>query len=195
MTLKRSAACLVFALSTSVAQAQQGQGALDGMGLRNCSDFITAKDGNPDQYRGFAVWLSGFISAANAFQADTFDYTPWQPIEVSMAQIAQYCAQNPETGFAQATVAYLTFLRPDRLKEPSELVSLRNGETAVFVYQEVLDRIRALLKADGLLDAEKGQAFDAAFGEAILAYQKRNGLLATGLPDTPTLLKLFQTRS
>lgn len=194
MKFKLSALCLAATICASGVQAQQGQGALDGMGLRSCSDLVTAKDAGNDQYAAFAVWLSGFISAANAFQPDTFDFTPWQPIEVSIAQIAKYCAQNPETRFAQATVAYLTFLRADRLQEPSELVSLRNGETAVFVYQEVLDRIRVLLQAETLLDADKGATFDPAFGSAMLLYQQRNGLVPTGLPDTPTLLKMFQAR-
>jgi hypothetical protein len=186
-----AALTLSLILSAPMTFAQNAQSAVEGLGLRSCAEVTAARTDNPEAYQSFGTWLSGFLTAANAFEDNTFDLTPWQTIEVSTAQVARYCQSKPDHRMAQAVAAYLAYLRPNRLQERSEMISLRNGEQAVFIYQEMLERVRDKLRETGDLDADQGDAFDAAFGKALLAYQGKNSIPGTGLPDTPTLLKMF----
>jgi len=111
---------------------------------------------------------------------------------MAIAQVAEYCGANPERRMAEAVSAYLNYLRADRIKEPSTVISTRNGDKAVFVYEAVLDRVRIKLRETGALGPSEGETFDDAFGQAIVTFQRENGLTVTGLPDTNTLLVLFR---
>lgn len=195
LTLTLTLTVAVCSLTAGLAQAQTTptlQGAIEGLGQRPCSELVAARQDSPEQYRSFAIWMSGFISAANGYQADTYDLTPWQPLEMSIAQVHNFCQANPERALAQAIVTYLNFLRDERIKEPSQPISARNGANAVFIYPEILAQVHTKLQVAKLLPAEHGGDFDAAFGEAIMTYQRVNGLKQNGLPDTATLIHLFR---
>lgn len=165
--------------------------AAEGPGTRSCGDLIEAKDSKPDNYREFAVWMSGFLTAANAYEEDTFDLTPWQPIELSIAQVAKFCDANPGASVSQAMAAYIRFLKPNRLTEQETLTSLRNGKNAVFVYPTVLLQLRTKLIELGYLNDTASTEFGKELGEALLRYQREKGIEPSGLPDGRTLLSLL----
>ena len=62
----------------------------------------------------------------------------------------------------------------------------------MFIYRTVLEDIRARLQAGGSVISEPEGEFGPTFGAALLRYQRENDLPETGLPDTPTLLKLMR---
>ena len=94
--------------ATSAVPAFAQAGATEGPGASACENLVEAKNNNQDNYREYALWISGFLTAANAYEADTFDLTPWQPIEVSIAQVAAFCEANPEASVAQGMAAYVS---------------------------------------------------------------------------------------
>ena len=179
-----AAAMTSTAPGTVVAQS----GAVEGPGAQPCAMLTEAQAEAGATYGGFGAFLAGFLMASNAYEDDTFDLTPWQPVEVSLAQLAQFCAANPDQSIAAALVAYIAFLRPDRLQEPSDLVEIANGETRVRLYAAMVDRIRSRLTEDGY---DPGTD-DAALIRALTAFQAAEGLDETGVPDLPTLIAIFR---
>ena len=185
---RRLAAAATALLLAGPAVAQSG--AVEGPGGQPCRALTTAQSDSPETFGAYGVFISGFLMAANAYEEDTFDLTPWQTPDVMLAQVARFCAANPDQPIGGAIAAYLQYLRPDRLQEPSEVVEATNGQETVRLYAAVVDRIRERLEADGRLEAG-GTGFDGAVSEALLAFQRERGLAETGVPDPATLIALL----
>lgn len=188
-TLARRLA-FVLALLASPAVAQQGS--VESLGARSCAELVEARDSNPEAFAGFTAWIGGFLSATNALQANTFDLTPWQPIELAAAQLANACKQQPDAHVVAAMVEYIRFLHPSRLTEPSEMIQVRNGQQAVFVYKAVLADIRTKLTTAGAKITDPVGTYGDSFGKAVLAFQSSQSLKQTGLPDLATLIVLYR---
>lgn len=189
----RLSCCLgavVLSLIPIAASAQTA--AVESLGARQCAELIEARETDETLYGAFGVWIGGYLSAANAYEPDTFDLTPWQPIELATAQIAAACKQNETATVAAATASYVKYLRDDRLTEESGLIRLRGGDRAMFIYRAVLDDVRARLEARGATITDPAGEFGNSFGQALTQYQRENNLAPTGLPDMRTLAKLLR---
>jgi hypothetical protein len=189
-------ACLVAIGPAPVAAAGPGGAfAIDGVGNRSCERFVAALDAGGREATAFASWTNGFLSASNAAMADTYDLTPWQTIEVVLAKMRVFCSANPEVEYVGGLTLLVQTLLADRQTSPSEIVSIRLGDQAVFLYADVLRRVRAVLVAGGAdlapLPAEAPIGFDTAFSAALAAHQEAAGLPVTGLPDQQTLISLL----
>lgn len=167
----------------------EGQFAVDGVGARTCADFLAAREAEDSTYFGFAGWTDGFISALNVLGRDTYDLTPFQPVELTLAKMAQYCEGNGDEPYVEALGKLVTVLMPDRIAAQSDLVRFAVDGQAVFIYREMLDRVRDRLAEDGNADA--ADLPDDALGAALADWQGRNGLPRTGLPDVATLNAMF----
>lgn len=185
--------CLVggwLILAPGISTAQSA--AVESLGVRSCADLIKAQADDETLYAAFGVWIGGYLTAANAYEADTFDLTPWQPVELATAQIAVACKQQEDATVAAATASYVKYLKDQRLTESSNLIRLRAGDKAMFLYKSVLADVRARLEAQGASIASPEGQFGASFGRAIQSYQRENGLPETGLPDVQTMLSLYR---
>ncbi|SFA87873.1 Putative peptidoglycan binding domain-containing protein [Poseidonocella pacifica] len=185
------AATVVSLLATPILAADdQGRFAVDGVGRQPCSVLVEAvRSENREQIIAFASWTDGFLTGANVYGLDTFDITPWQPIELLQAKLRQYCEANPDVAVINALGRLASVLEPDRLAEADELVSVRNDGQGVFIYGAMLDRVRQALAEAGHPAPSEG--FDAKFADALVTYQAANDLPQTGLPDLATLNSLF----
>ncbi len=183
-------AALVLTVAPTLTSAQSA--AVESLGARRCADLIEAQKTDDTLYAAFGVWIGGYLTAANAYEDDTFDLTPWQPVELATAQIAVACRQQEDATIAAATASYVKYLKAARLSEPSPLIQLRGDGKAMFIYRAVLEDIRARLQARGSVIAEPEGEFGQTFGAAVQKFQRENDLPETGLPDTSTLLKLFR---
>ena len=182
------AACLL----SKAAFAQQAS-ALDGIGSQSCSVVLEAKANDRNSYVAFAAWVNGFVSAANGYEPDTFDLTPWQTPEYTMAQIARSCESNPDAALVEAVGAYIRFLKPARLTEETPLVAVGNETIKTYVYLEVLAQLKSKLDAQGYDTGDNApEAYGAAFQSAVTRYQQSNGLRTTGLPDLQTLSHIMR---
>lgn len=165
---------------------------MESLGVRPCAELIAAQETDETLYAAFGVWIGGYLTAANAYEADTFDLTPWQPVELATAQITVACKQQEKATIAAVTASYVQYLKAGRLTESSPLIRLRAGERAMFIYRAVLDDIRTRLVANGATITDPLGEYGNSFGQAMLAYQRENQLPETGLPDTRTLTRLFR---
>lgn len=165
---------------------------MESLGARPCSELVAASKDDQALYAGFGAWIGGYLTAANAYEDDTFDLTPWQPIEFATAQVTAGCKSEPESSVAQAVVGYVNYLKTNRLRSSSELIRVRAGQKAVFLYKDVLTDIRARLTEKGATITDPEGTYGATFGQAVMAYQQRNNLGQSGLPDTPTLVHLYR---
>ncbi len=172
--------------------ASSQSAAVESLGVRRCADLIAAQAEDETLYAAFGVWIGGYLTAANAYEPDTFDLTPWQPVELATAQIASACTRQKTATVAAATASFVQYLKAGRLTEGSALVQLRGGDKAMFMYRSVLADVRARLEARGEVIREPDGQFGESFGKAIQHYQRDNGLTQTGLPDTRTLILLMR---
>lgn len=180
----------VLCLAANAASAQSA--AVESLGVRPCGELIKAQETDETLYAAFGVWIGGYLTAANAYEADTFDLTPWQPVELAAAQITVACKQQETATVAAVMASYVQYLKAGRLTESSNLIRLRAGDKAMFIYSVVLDDIRARLEANGATITDPEGTYGNTFGRAVLTYQRANQLPQTGLPDTRTLTQLFR---
>lgn len=179
-------AALIGSSGQADAADQSRRYALDGGGRLSCERFLSARDERGRELALFAGWVEGYFSAFNQFNADVYDVTPWQTVELLLAKLAAFCRSEPDTPFAAATAALAQTLYPDRISRESEVVSIRASGQAVFLYAAMVDRIRAALATRGFSPGD-GTGFDQATADALAAFQASAGLPVSRLPDQPTL--------
>lgn len=189
----RTALILALAALGAPAAAHDAKGnfAVDGVGNRTCKQFTQALSGNQKLAVAFAGWTDGFMSATNALSPDTFDLTPWETVEVILAKMKTYCTANPEEIYVKALAKLIATLRPARLTEQSEIVRVAVGNKGIFVYRSVLERIRAQLLERGYKVSKTEGVYEGDFINALRSFQQDNDIPVTGLPDQPTMIKMF----
>ncbi|MEM8798990.1 MAG: peptidoglycan-binding protein [Pseudomonadota bacterium] len=170
-----------------------GQIAVKGAGIASCERFLKAREERSQDYFMFGGWMEGFITAMNTYEEDTFDLVPWQRSDLLAAITASYCRKNPEKTFYQALVKVANTLGPQRLDARSELILVGENETGkgLPIYSDILMRAQNRLTDLGHDTGGADGQFGPGTKTAILAFQKEMGLKQTGLPDQPTLIKLF----
>ena len=181
-------AAATLAASHADAADSAGRFAVDGAGALDCARFAAAREEGGVGAALFLGWIGGYASGFNHFREDTFDVTPWQTVELLALKLDGFCAARPEVRFVDAMNRLLAALDPQKLSEESEVVRLSHGEQAVFVYREMLARIRAALVEAGFPPAD---ASPEALTDALARLQSMRGLAVSGLPDQPTLNALF----
>ena len=188
------AAVLALALGGHMAQAADDQGnyAIDGVGSRSCADLAKAYAERDDKLlMAFASWTDGFITSYNVHAAQTFDITPWQTVELTLAKMNVFCTANPKTPYIEGLAKLIAVLRADRLNTSDELVLVRNGKQGTYLYRGMLTKIRAALQAAGVAVQSPDGSFDDSFAAALKSYQEKIGLPTSGLPDQKTLNALL----
>ena len=71
------AACMVIAAPPASAATGDGRFAAKGPGRAKCTDFVNAKARNLPEHLEFVSYIEGFLTAANRYEAETFDIAPW----------------------------------------------------------------------------------------------------------------------
>jgi len=179
------------AVSTRAADLN-GNFAISGAGALACSDYVVSKTDNPERYRAYLSWMSGFFTAYNAASPQTYDILPWHAPELIAAVVADQCREFPDKSFASAVLSVAKALEPQRLTLYSEKVTVENGSVNVRIYRTVLRRIQERLAEQGFFDGTVNGEPGAETVAALLAFQRKHDLKQTGLPDQFTLWRLFQ---
>ncbi len=185
------AALLALSAGGAAAADAENKYSVDGVGRLDCARFNTARAENGPELRLFAGWIDGYASGFNHFTPDTYDITPWQTVELLVLKLAKFCEANPETRFAVAVNELFATLAPQRLEKESPVLRIERNGQALFIYAETAERMRARLKEEGFDAGPVGSGFGQSAAEALAAYQQKNGLPVSGLPDQPTLNALF----
>ena len=173
---------------------ENDQFAVRGAGIASCAQYLEARDTRSQQYFQFGGWMNGYLSAMNRFEDNTFDLVPWQSPDFLATALANYCAQNPEQSFHNAVLLMAESLKPQRLESRSVMLNIEvgGGGQPLRLYQETFTQAMAVLGAAGYPVAmAPTDAFSEDARQALTAFQEAEGLPVTGLPDQPTLLRLF----
>lgn len=166
-------------------------GAVEGLGAQPCSKLVDVqRTKDTSGYVAFGAWIGGFLTAGNIYEDDTYDLTPWQPLEMSVGQVMQFCKANPDRPVVHGVSAYMQFLKAGRLRSESPILTLEHDGNKMQQYEAVTDQVRDKLRAEGYLKSLSG-AWDNEAIQAMLSYQRDKGMTPTGLPDLPTMLKMF----
>ena len=195
-TVRCAALGLALALTWSLpfsarAATDSGEFAVKGIGIQKCADFTKAYQARSQGAFVFAGWIDGYISAYNRSQPGTFDAAPWQSVDVLLALIHNHCSGAPDERLYGVVHAMLDFFKEQRLTESSPAVEASAGDQKITLYKEILRRAQEKLAAAGVYNGTPDGLFGPKTQAAFEAYQEKQNLPKTGLPDQQTLVSLF----
>ncbi len=176
----------------ALAADKAGSFAPKGMGFDTCKSLSQAIQ-QKDQ-KGlvvFAGWLDGFLTGLNMLQAGIYDIAPWQSPDTLLKMVASHCERNPDEHLAEVALKLAEYLGRDRLTERSQVEEAKVGDNTVPIYTEVLRRVQQRLVDGGFLSGTPDGNFGPKTQSALEAYQAKEKLPKTGLPDQATLVQLF----
>ncbi len=178
--------------ATAYAAEENRKFGIKGGGLQTCGKFMDAMETGSTEVALYGGWIEGFITAQNQHNEDTYDIAPWQTTNTLLELTKSLCNQaRPDTRFIDTFAGVFRILFPARLQSESAVVGISNGEARSIAYVEVLNRVQQALRDDGYEIADNTGGVDQAPIRQLMDYQRKNGLVATGLPDQPTLFAMF----
>lgn len=183
---------LLCAIAPGNAADSKGAYAIDGGGGAPCKAFTDSRKADNKNAAGlFAGWVDGYLSAANQNSPDTFDLTPWQTTDLLLVLLGRYCDSYPEDSFEIAVNNLRKALHTQRLATRSETLLAGNKEKGVPIYREIMVRAQQRLKQQGFYSGALDGNYGQAMNTAIRAFQEKNAITVTGLPDQETLFRLL----
>jgi len=174
------------------AATDEGKFAIKGAGAGTCEEYTAERAKQSQTYALYGGWLTGYLTAYNLFQEETFDIAPWQSTDLLAALLANYCQRNPGDQFIVAVNALVHSLSSTRLRTMSQIVEVRSDTSAVQIYQMILRRTQEVLAELGYYAGTKDGVYGADLRAALVAYQKEKNIPVTGLPDQQTLYELLR---
>jgi hypothetical protein len=191
------AAALAIGLAAAIstpASAENGSGqfAVEGSGRLDCAAFVAARtDKGSAEYQRLIGFVEGYLSAANRYEPNTFDLSPWHNAAAFDLILEKHCSENQGDTIVSVVQKMVGAFRPVRVAEFSPLVEVGAGEKRAFVYQAILKRAQAALGARGLYHGAEDGVFSPQMRDALLAFQRSADLYETGVPDPATLWTLL----
>ncbi len=186
-------AAAVFAASAPAqAENASGQFAVEGPGRLTCAAFTDARsDKGSAEFQRLIGFVEGYLSAANRYEPNTFDLSPWHNAAAFDLILEKHCTDNPEDTIVGVAQKMVSALRPVRVADYSPMVEVGSGENRAFVYKTILRRTQAALRSRGLYEGEENGSYSPQMRDALLAFQKQSDLFETGVPDPATLWTLL----
>jgi len=190
-----AAAALGAALAVAPLAAATGDGqfAVEEAGRTTCTHFVTAREKRSSSYARLVGFLEGYMTAANRYEPNTFDLTPWHNAEALGLIVDQFCRkdENRQESLAMAAQRLVAAMQPYRLAEYSGLVQVKDGSSEARVYETILKRAQTELARKGLYRGQLDGHYSPALKTAFQDFQRSAKLDPTGIPDTPTLWVLL----
>ncbi|MCL6251219.1 peptidoglycan-binding protein [Altererythrobacter sp. KTW20L] len=182
----------VFGMSPAIAQEETQQFAVEGAGMLTCERFIAARSDSASlDYQRMIGFVEGYLTAANLYEPNTFDLTPWHNAVAFDMILEHHCVQHPADRLVSVTQRLVVGFRPLRVAQFSPLLEVGDGQNRAFVYETILRRAQAALQIRGLYSGPEDGQFTAALRQAFVAFQSEKGLSQTGVPDPATLWNLL----
>lgn len=182
---------VILGHGTARSAADNGLFAVEDSGRMPCPAFLTAKSQGKESFNRAIGFIEGYISAANRYEARTFDLSPWHNAQSYALILEQHCKTHQSDNVGMAAQRLVIALQPLRLATPSKLIEVGNGKHRTVLYEAILRRAQSALARRGLYKGEVSGKFDPPTEAAILAFQRSAGLDPTGVPDPATLWKLL----
>jgi hypothetical protein len=134
-----------FAASEVCAKDQNGMFAVKGVGVLDCQAYIDAAAEVDRELAQYAGYITGYVSAVNEVQADTFDLLPWQHVDTVMLLMLQRCRQAPQMNFGAAVSQLVKNFDEYKMTRLAGRVRVGTGDDDTELYQPVVAEVRAAL--------------------------------------------------
>jgi hypothetical protein len=181
-----------LALSSSASAASKdGKFAVEGPGQAACSRILHAKDADANEFARYLGFMEGYISAANRYEPNTFDLTPWHSSQALSLILTKHCESHPKDILGVVMQELVVAMMPVRLASYSPREQIGDGNNHAEVYQAIIKRSQEMLAKRGLYTGPADGQYSPAMGDAIRTFQQTAHLDATGIPDTATLWVLL----
>jgi hypothetical protein len=177
--------------SSAPAASIDGKFAVEGPGQAACSRILHAKDADANEFARYLGFMEGYISAANRYEPNTFDLTPWHSSQALSLILTKHCESHPKAVLGVVMQELVVAMMPVRLASYSPREQIADGSNHAEVYQAIIKRSQEMLAKKGLYTGAADGQYSPAMGEALRAFQKTAHLDATGIPDTATLWVLL----
>lgn len=187
-----AAACPMHAEAQEQPREQTRQFAVEGSGRLNCAEFTrVASDKGSAEYQRMIGFTEGYLTAANRYEPNTFDLTPWHNAAAFSLILENHCKANPEDMLVGVVQRMVTGFRPIRVAEFSELLEVGTGENRAYIYETVLRRAQAALQVRGFYAGPEDGRYTPELRQAFVDFQTKAELTPTGVPDPATLWNLL----
>ena len=133
------------AASELCAKDHKGMFAVKGVGVLNCQAFIDAAEEVDRELAQYAGYITGYISAVNEVQDDTFDLLPWQHVDTVMLLMLQRCRQAPAMNFGAALSQLAKYFDQHKMTSLADRVRVGAGDDDTELYEPVVADIKAAL--------------------------------------------------
>lgn len=183
------------ALQPAVAADSQGRYLPKGFGLDRCKDFTAAAKQGEEKVLPIASWLNGYITAFNTFNNDVYDIAPWQREGVLLSIIANYCDTHGDEPLATVAQKLMASFMTGRLTTMSQPIEAKNGDQTIRIFPEVLKQAQQALAKEGYLKGDADGSYGPKTKAAFDAFQKKENIKNSGLPDQETLFRIFAEAS
>jgi hypothetical protein len=188
------AAAAALAALPALAADKDGAFVPKGVGLDSCKVVNEVAQKQPNDLALLASWFDGYITAVNTMSQNLYDVAPWQEPRTIVSLVLQHCSQNPDDKIANVAPKLVEFLAPGRLETRSNVVDAKVGDKTVKIYAAVLKKAQEALIKEGHLSGAADGSFGPKTRAALEAFQQKNSITKTGLPDQETLFRLFAPR-
>lgn len=177
--------------SSALAASKDGKFAVEGPGQAACSRILHAKNTDANEFARYVGFMEGYISAANRYEPNTFDLTPWHSSQALSLILMKHCETHPKDVLGLVMQELVVAMMPVRLASYSPRERIAEGSNHAEVYQAILKRSQEVLAKKGLYTGVADGRYTPAMGDALRAFQRTAHLDATGIPDTATLWVLL----
>lgn len=175
----------------AVAATRDGRFAVEDVGRFTCADLTRARQGKTPLYARMMGFVEGYVTAANRYEPNNFDLTPWHTTAAYSVILASHCQRNPRDALVMATQRMVESLKPQRLTTYSDMVMIRDGTKQTAVYASVLQRAQVQLASKGFYKGPNDGRYRPEMKLALQNFQKSVKLPADGVPNPATLWVLL----
>jgi hypothetical protein len=176
---------------SAAAGTKDGRFAVEDAGRTPCAAFVKAREKNSNDYARYLGFIEGYLTAANRYEPNTFDLTPWHNSAAFGLILDQHCRKNGSDNLVMAAQRLVIAMQPLRLADYSSIVAVGSGQREAQVYQTILKRAQWELSRRGLYRGQNDGKYSPAMKTALEEFQRAVKLDPTGVPDTPTLWVLL----
>lgn len=177
---------------TTAVESPVNSFAVEGAGRLDCTKFTSARaDKTSSEYQRLIGFVEGYLSAANRYEPNTFDLTPWHNAAALDIILNSHCSQHGADTLVSVVQRIVTGLRPIRVAQFSPMVEVGDDRHRTFVYETILRRAQSELKLRGFFAGPEDGTFTPELQNALIAFQTRQSLTQTGVPDPATLWTLL----
>ncbi len=177
--------------SDAQAETKDHQFALEESGRATCAMYSRARQGSSPSTARYIGFIEGYLTAANRYEPNTFDLTPWHTPEAFALILDEHCAKNPGEPLAMVAQQIVVAMMPLRLADKSDLVEIGEGAHQTTVYQRIIWRAQDELARRGLYRGKLDGADSPEFRSALTHFQQLARLDPSGVPDVATLWVLL----